>query len=115
MSTEKTPNTAPGIVTRPTFNKAGDISDETERTIKEYTGYPWEWLQFCASCWDEIYGRIRRYETETARGIEFITGGWSCNELVISTMEQNWMMWSLCWESSHRGGLYRFEWNKPSS
>lgn len=103
-----------GIVMRPTFDRAGDISDETEKAIKEYTGDPGAWLELCVSCWDQSYGRIGRYKTETELGIEFITGGWSCNELVISTMKQNYLMWALCWESSHRGGLHRFERDKSA-
>lgn len=39
---------------------------------------------------------------------ELATGGWSGNETTISYMRKNFVFWSMCWQSSHRGGLYRF-------
>ena len=39
--------------------------------------------------------------------LELHTGGWSGNEDVITSVFKN-MFWSLYWESSRRGGHYRF-------
>lgn len=41
--------------------------------------------------------------------LRLVTGGWSGNEDIIQALAQNHLFWSLCWESSHRGGLYLFE------
>lgn len=37
------------------------------------------------------------------------TGGWSGNEDLIGAMGRNFVFWVLCWESSRRGGHYRFK------
>jgi hypothetical protein len=58
------------------------------------------WLELCASQWNDI-GTIRRVGSR----FEFITGGSSGNEGVLSIMERNHVMWSMCWESSRRGGV----------
>ena len=38
------------------------------------------------------------------------TGGWSGNESIIQVMQENkWMLWSLTWQQSRRGGHYIFQ------
>ena len=37
------------------------------------------------------------------------TGGWSGNEDIIGAMMDNFIYWSLCWETSRRGGHYTFK------
>jgi hypothetical protein len=91
-------------IPQPTFDDTGDISDQTEEAIATFAGSPRVWLEYCASCWDKTYGKIV-WKVGT---VEFITGGWSCNECVISAMQKNTLLWTLTWESSHRGGLYCF-------
>lgn len=36
------------------------------------------------------------------------TGGWSGNEDIISSLSENFVFWSLYWESSNRGGRHVF-------
>ena len=108
MSEEKT-NDDMWRLELPLFDSDGDISEDTQNWIIKYTGDPWAWLEFCVSCWDQRYGRINRYETDTEKGLEFVTGGWSSNELVISVMMKNHLMRFLCWESSTRGGKHCFQ------
>ena len=91
----------------PTFNKDGCISDETYDYIKTYSKDTKGWLDFCEKCFDKVAGTVRKDGGETT----FITGGWSNNECVISAMQENYLMWGMCWYSSTRGGHYRFEEN----
>lgn len=37
------------------------------------------------------------------------TGGWSGNEDVIHAMKDNFLLWSMCWCETRRGGHYLFE------
>jgi hypothetical protein len=41
------------------------------------------------------------------------TGGWSGNEDIIEAMQKNFVFWSVCWQSSRRGGGYVFRLPDP--
>jgi hypothetical protein len=78
-------------------------------SVKDIT----EWFAFVQSLWaltdwkiedvvDDILERpVTRYTIST--------GGWSGNEELIGAMQRNWLLWSLTWVQSRRGGQYIFE------
>ncbi len=45
----------------------------------------------------------------TVRRYTLSTGGWSGNESLIEALQSNWIVWSVTWEQSRRGGHYIFE------
>ena len=80
--------------------------DEDElKTIKEwpYTDFV-GLLEYCMGLW-----QFKDYATKRGRNYRFATGGWSGNESIIEAMGENHIFWMSCWESSHRGGLYKFK------
>ena len=85
------------------------ISDET---LEKIASWSWvlekDWLRFCASVWDCQYGSVRDQKEEGRWLMEFITGGWSENEAILSAMRMNHLLWKECWHSSYRGGRYKF-------
>jgi len=40
--------------------------------------------------------------------LELHTGGWSGNENIISTIEDNFIFWAMSWQATRRGGHYYF-------
>jgi len=65
-------------------------------------------LEFVASIWNwPDYAMLKD-------GIWHLsTGGWSGNEDIIHSMQSNHMFWTLCWQSSARGGHFTFKALKP--
>lgn len=77
---------------------------EDEARLKEWDANdPAGWLNFASLVWNHHYGRIWEEDGLT----KMATGGWSGNESILSAMREN-VLWSLLWESSHRGGLVVF-------
>lgn len=74
-----------------------------------------EWFALIKSCWwapsfgwheedaiDELFDRpVHRYSLST--------GGWSGNEEIINTMQENVFPWFTTWVQSSRGGHYIFQ------
>lgn len=104
----------------PAFDANGYPTVETLNAIGTWgsgEGYPSDWptklLDFAERAWDKDYGLVRRARRkntldETVDAYEFVAGGWSGNESIISALEANKLFWLLCWEKSERGGLYVF-------
>ena len=63
-----------------------------------------EWLDYIAQNWPPT-GKATWGDDE----LRLVTGGWSGCEEIIQAMQQNTMCWMMCWESSFRGGTYRFK------
>lgn len=93
---------------KPTFTREGY---PTRTTINKISSWPSKDLlgliEFVKECWSD-YGSIR----EEDGLLKLATGGWSGNEEILYSLEKNHLFWSLCWESSHRGGLVCFNLKK---
>lgn len=93
-------------VLRPTFNADGYPTEETERVIMDWNYEdPAGWLAYVREAWADHYGRV----WEEAGMLKMATGGWSGNECIRAAMRENLVLWSMLWESSHRGGLEVFK------
>ena len=88
------------------------VSDKTLEEIIhwkcEKEGDVLDWLRFCAYQWNIFYGSTHEYVEDGEWIMEFITGGWSENEAILSAMRSNELLWMECWHSSYRGGRYKF-------
>lgn len=93
----------------PTFDRSGSPTYETLSFIENFncTGRAnREWLfRFVSGCWNTDYGTVRR---TSEGGVEFVTGGWSDNEAVITSMRANIELWAICFIGSAKGGVWRF-------
>lgn len=90
------------VVRHPTFDSDGYPTEETELTIKawDFRDVP-GWLAYIREAWNHHYGRM----WEEGGMLKLATGGWSGNEAITHAMRENYILWLLLWESSHRGGL----------
>lgn len=89
----------------PTFDRNGYPSDETLEAIEKWDFRDWKgFVRFLAESYS-VYGRFELKGTM----LEMATGGWSGNEDVMSAFAHNWILHSQMWESSHRGGMYRYD------
>ena len=78
-------------------------SDESLKSIREWPhdNFP-GLMDFVRDLWNySEWG----FQTDPFAGEYYLsTGGWSGNEEIISSLQENGMFWSMCWESSRRGG-----------
>lgn len=90
----------------PTDEDLGLISNWT---IKDITG----WFDYIQSLWALTKWKIEEATDDiTERPVTrytITTGGWSGNEELIGAMQRNWLMWSVTWVQSNRGGHYIFQ------
>jgi hypothetical protein len=68
---------------------------------------PFGFVEFVVSKWNKHYGKVKIKKTKEKMIVEFITGGYSDNETIISSFPS--MFWTLYWELSQRGGRFVFE------
>jgi len=68
--------------------------------VRERWSYPEYWHEEDAV--DDVMGKpVTRYEIST--------GGWSGNEDLLGALQDNRLLWMVCWVQSRRGGHYIFE------
>jgi len=67
-------------------------------------GDPQGWIEYAQSLW-----KYDEYFTEKDFVWCISTGGWSGNESVIYAMQDNYILWGVCFLSLRRGGHYMLE------
>lgn len=71
-----------------------------EWDYKDFVGL----MEFLGELWDyKDFGWKQNDYTYTLS-----TAGWSGNESLIDALQENSMFWTVCWQSSRRGGHYVF-------
>ena len=74
--------------------------------VFKYVHQRWNWPDWG---WKREARRRREWKGgRLHRRYSISTGGWSGNESLIAAMEANWMLWTMTWQSSKRGGHYEF-------
>jgi len=76
-------------------------------TIRKVKNWPWSDFRGMIAFIHPLFGEMGTIRVGR-KWIKFATGGWSGNEEIIGAMRANYGLWSLYWESSHRGGLHVF-------
>ncbi len=87
--------------------------EQSLRLIKEWPHDRFdELMEFVESLW-----RYADWGFSRKAGDEYhlSTGGWSGNEEIISALAGNGVFWSMCWESSRRGGHHIFKVRKQGN
>lgn len=83
-------------------------TDETLNAIATWAGDWVDLFSLVHEAW-KYPDRISVENDGEVYTVKASTGGWSGNEDVIDALSRNFIAWAACWESSHRGGLYVFE------
>ena len=81
-------------------------TEEELQRIREWPSTDFTGLmEFIRHCWwaAEILW------TQESRRFSISTAGWSGNEELIGAMQENFVFWAMCWESSHKGGHFEFQ------
>ena len=92
----------------PSFDKNGYPDDRSLRKLEKWpvlnAGDIPALLDYASQMWN--YPDSWRAK---GRYVRVSTGGCSGNETIIGALQANRMFWSLCWQSSCRGGHYVFK------
>lgn len=98
------------MMIHPTFDRSGYPTEATLRRIRLWPfGDQAGFWSFVKAAWQDN-GKIRMSQNR----IDLITGGWSGNESIVHAIGES-MIGSYSWESSHRGGLHRYEIERPKT
>lgn len=95
------------------FDDDGYPTDEACLVVEKWDDYKdvFGWFDFMKMLWN-YPNYFNEEETEEGTTFYISTIGWSGNESVIGSAQHNWLMWSMYWETSRRGGHYTFFVNK---
>jgi hypothetical protein len=78
-----------------------DVLDRIRKWPFQRAGDFWDLMRYMKELMEPM-GRV--WEDEDGN-IRLATGGWSTNEVLMQELKGNFIIWSLTWHSSHRGGL----------
>jgi len=94
-------------IKEPSFDKDGYPTKYTLNTITKWPIHNRtsckELLEFVHKAW-----YFPSYFDVKGNTYRISTIGWSGNEDIIQALQKNYIFWSLCWQSSRRGGHYVF-------
>ena len=81
-------------------------TEEELEKIRRWPGKDYhDWMAFIRSLWTYADCGYWKQEENT---YDISTGGWSGNEEIIAAMQDNFVLWSMYWCQSRRGGHYVF-------
>jgi hypothetical protein len=85
-------------------------TEEDLQRIREWPSTDLDGLMaFVRACWKYAdWGWLQE-----GRRFSISTAGWSGNEELIEAMQENFVFWALCWQSSRKGGHFEFELLEP--
>jgi hypothetical protein len=92
------------VVRRPAFDADGYPTEDTLQHVVDWPYTDFNGLLDYVRIAVEGYGSM----WEEKGAIKLATGGWSGNESIVGALQENRVFWAMCWESSHRGGLFAF-------
>lgn len=101
---------------QPAFDSDHYPSEETLTVIKnwDYEDNFIDLMEYVEECWEYPDYFIKEETKDELFGHDVIkyncsTGGWSGNESLICTLQENRIFWAMNWVQSKRGGHYIFE------
>lgn len=97
----------------PTFDIDGDITYATAVYLRNFDNAMGDnqsaYWNFVYKCFDIDYGSFSYVVRDNMKLITMVTGGWSSNENVINCIMGNYLVNTVNWVLSRRGGYYEFE------
>lgn len=103
------------------MDEDGYPTQEALDRLEHFTGSPKEFVEYATSIYSG-YGAIAVEDVLNGwnypvKEVTIVTGGWSGNEKVVSTIERTMFSFAY-WQESHRGGLHKYQihkdqWDKP--
>lgn len=105
---------APAVAPDPDSDLLDEDGYPTETAlhhIRTFTGTAWELVEYVRSLWWSDLVTVEDAQNDYGRAVRkvsFVTGGWSGNEDLASTLERT-LFHSVFWQTSSRGGLTVYE------
>lgn len=88
------------------LDEEGYPTEEFLEAIKKFDSIEKDIFEFIKPYWK--YAN-QGYWTQEVDSYHLSTGGWSGNEEIIRALQDNFIFWSIWWQSSTRGGHFVFK------